>query len=584
MNLSYKYQFIQKLDPKIENRKIVGRIPGKESIVREAADPSMISFKGKYYLFPSVSKGFWVSEDMADWKYYPLKNTPHNDYAPDVRVIGDFVYFCASKRFEACPFYRTKDPLSGEFEEIPGSFEFWDPDLFPDEDGKLYFYWGCTNCEPIYGVELDAQSMSKKGEVYSLVNGDPQEHGFERIGENHVLPELPPDATEMERMIRLHCGTGPYIEGAWMTKREGKYYLQYAAPGTEYNVYADGVYVSRRPLENFEYAQNNPYSYKPGGFITGAGHGSTMEDKFGNWWHVSTMRISKGHQFERRIGLFPAGFDEDGDLFCNQRYGDWPMTIKNGKTDPWAEPEMFLLSYGKKTTASSFDLSCPSANAVNENIRDWWKASVQDKIPRLEVDLGEVCRVEAVQINFADDDLKVSLPAGAERIARATEARYIERGDALRTRWLLEGSTDGKIYQTLCDKREAETDLPHDFVVLDEELRYIRLTVTEVPYHQPAAVSGLRVFGCGHGKKPVAAQIVSAKRTGDLDAEIEWKGNAVGYTVIWGYSPEKLYHSYTVYEKEKLKLGALNKGQRTWVRVDSFNENGIVHGTVKEIL
>ncbi len=40
----------------------------------------------------------------------------------------------------------------------------------------------------------------------------------------------------------------PFIEGAWMTKHDGTYYLQYAGPGTEYNVYGDGVYESDSPL------------------------------------------------------------------------------------------------------------------------------------------------------------------------------------------------------------------------------------------------------------------------------------------------------------------------------------------------
>ncbi|WP_418391080.1 hypothetical protein, partial [Akkermansia sp.] len=34
---------------------------------------------------------------------------------------------------------------------------------------------------------------------------------------------------------------GRYIEGPWLTKHNGKYYMQYGAPGTEFNVYADGV-------------------------------------------------------------------------------------------------------------------------------------------------------------------------------------------------------------------------------------------------------------------------------------------------------------------------------------------------------
>ena len=43
----------------------------------------------------------------------------------------------------------------------------------------------------------------------------------------------------------------PFIEGAWMTKHNGKYYLQYGAPGTEFSGYADGVIVGNHPLGPF---------------------------------------------------------------------------------------------------------------------------------------------------------------------------------------------------------------------------------------------------------------------------------------------------------------------------------------------
>ena len=40
-----------------------------------------------------------------------------------------------------------------------------------------------------------------------------------------------------------------------MTKHGGRYYLQYGAPGTEFNVYANGTYVSDKPLGPFKYAR-----------------------------------------------------------------------------------------------------------------------------------------------------------------------------------------------------------------------------------------------------------------------------------------------------------------------------------------
>ena len=60
-------------------------------------------------------------------------------------------------------------------------------------------------------------------------------------------------------MIRTTFANLPYIEGAWMTKHDRKYYLQYACPGAEINVYADGVYIGDSPLGPFVPAESNPF-------------------------------------------------------------------------------------------------------------------------------------------------------------------------------------------------------------------------------------------------------------------------------------------------------------------------------------
>ena len=338
--------------------------------------------------------------------------------------------------------------------------------------------------------------------------------------------------------------------------------------------------VGESPLGPFKLAENNPYSYKPGGFIPGAGHGSTMWDKAGNLWHTSTMRISKNHQFERRVGLWRAGFDEDGELFCNQRYGDWPMAVTEGKDDPWKNPEWFLLSAGKMAQASSYTEGKEPQHATEENVQTWWQAGTNTPGEWLSVDLGQVYDVRAVQINFADDEPDIPCPG---KIRGTTQARYIEETDHA-TRWKLEGSTDGEHYFVIEDKSEAKTDLPHDLVVREAgiQVRYVRLTIVAVPYGQKPCISGLRVFGIGTGGKPEIPAF-AAKRVSDLDAQIVIRGEqAVGYNILWGSSPEKLYHSCMVFEPE-YTIGALVKGREYYVRVDAFNESGITEGNVQKI-
>lgn len=546
LNINYRYQFNK--DPRT----------GSQSVNREAADPSMIFYQGRYYVFASMTLGVWVSDDLGRWENYRLPDDlPLYDYAPDVRVVHGWVVICASHREKICDYYRTRDILNGPYERVEGSFPFWDPNLFEDEDGRVYFYWGCSNTDPIYGVEVDPETLKPIGEKKELIFGDTSEKGYERI---------------MEDLSR-----SPYVEGAWMDKHEGRYYLQYAVPGTELNTYSDGVYVSESPLGPFRLASNNPYSCKPGGFMTAAGHGSTMKDAGGRLWHMSTMRISMNHMFERRVGLWRAGFDAGGGLFCNQRYGDWPMRTET--EDPWAKPEWFLLGYGKKMTASSATENHGPELAADEDARTWWQAESTAGSEWLCMDLGEVCRVHAVQINFADDVIDKPSPGEYHE-----GERYIDDAPMF-TRWLLEGSDDGEHFRVLEDKREAETDLSHDLIVSEEgwQLRYLRLSSMSVPYDQRPCISGLRVFGLGNGNAPAEAEF-TAERTGDLDFEVRMHAEgAAGYNVLWGESPDKLYHSAMCFENE-VGISMLVRGRSYAVRVDAFNENGITEGkTIQKV-
>ena len=588
VNINYRYQF--NADP---------RLHGQLKICREAADPSMICFQGRYYIFASMTLGVWVSDDLVNWENHRLpKEMPLYDYAPDVRVMGDWVYFCASRREVNCDRWRTRDILNGPYEKIPGSFPFWDPNLFIDDDSRVYFYWGCSNITPIWGVELNPETMLPKGEKTVLIEGHPFEIGYERVGEdNSRFPasEAEIDAAyaafhkrqgisedqvpeQLKPLIRGMFSRRPYIEGPWMDKHDGKYYLQYAAPGTQYNTYADGVYVSGSPLGPFTLAENNPYSYKPGGFLPGAGHGSTLQDRQGNWWHTATMRISVNHDFERRVGIWPAGFDAEGELYCNQRYGDWPLSVSGLKQDPWRNPEWMLLSAGKQAAASSFAEGYEPEKAIEENAQSWWRAASSSREEWLQVDLGKAFDVHAMQINFADDSIDIPCPGS---ITGGSQARYIEERDLL-TQWKLEGSTDDTSWFVIEDKSAVQTDLPHDLILREEGIaaRYLRLSNMAVPYGQPPCVSGLRVFGLGDGDLP-AVPVFTVERTGDLDMKVSIlpQENTVGYNILFGSSSEKLYHSYMVFRPGDQRVGALIKDRNYFVRVDAFNENGITEGT-----
>ena len=542
-------------------------------------DPAVVRFNGKYFVFGSM-KGFWWSEDLATWH-------PHCDEdigvmpgaAGDACVIGDYLYHSASSRDKSW-FTRSKDPLNEKFEfYVDPGFGFWDPALYKDDDGRVYLYWGCHNVDPIWGIELDAETLMPIGERVVLIEEDRAHHGFERNGWDNdpkvgFLRIGETDAPGLDY-------DAPWIEGPFMTKHDGKYYLQYAAPATELQVYSDGCYVSDKPLGPYTYCPNSPFSVIRGGFYQGAGHGSTFADEYGNYWHAAST-IGCAPFAARKMGLFPVGFDKDGIMYCDQNFADYPHYIPEGEADP---TKLFtgwlLLSLNKPVRASSEIVGHEAKYVCDENSRTNFVASVRREGQWLEMDLETIDDVRAIQLNFCDHDLPGLLGIPYQHFSMLPKEEQ-----KIRHRWLLEGSADGENWEILCDKREANTNMQNDFIVFEEgkRIRYIRVTSVEMPFYNNFAMIGLRVFGhrCASVPKPARAENVKICRSADdgCTAAMSWDKaeGADGYNVKWGIAPDKLYHSTLVYGKEELTMHCLNDGIAYFIRVDSFNGSGITEG------
>jgi len=551
------------------------QVQGHPSMVwREGADPSLIRYRDRYFLFVSMSGGFWHSDDLASWQFVPTPDLPILDYAPDVREIDGALVFSASKYDQPCSFWRTTDPLSGVFEELPGTFPFWDPNLFQDDDGRVYLYWGCSNETPIHGVELDRTTLRPLGDPVDLIHGDHVAHGWEwkGPGDGVVAPEAV--TTESEKDPR------PFVEGAWMTKFDGTYYLQYAAPGTELNTYGDGYYTSGSPLGPFTYSPDSPFSSVPGGFAPGAGHGSTVEDRFGNWWHVGTIRISVGHVFERRIGIYPAGFDADGALFCNQEFADHPIVIPQRRVDPWGDVSTGwrLLSFGRPVVATSSLERFSAAAVVDEDIRSMWVAATAGAGEGVTVDVGDGCTIRAVQVNLADHDVTASAPPPDELAPDEFARRDLLTIDRP-VPYVVEVSNDGVVWARIGDA--GGVDAPHRlFTVADAAGgRYVRVTGGPGAWGSAFALCGVRVFGERAGDPPSTLD-VAAVRLDDRTARVTWSATTEtdGVNVRYGRAPDKLYHSWLVYGRDDLLISTLSAGVDYWVAVDTFNGSGVARG------
>lgn len=519
---------------------------------RSGADPAVVKFRDEYYMFVTRSLGYWHSTDLLNWTFIsPEKWYFQGSNAPAAHNYKDSVLYVTGDPSGSMSILYTDNPKKGDWKAVPAIInELQDPDLFIDDDGKAYMFWGSSNKFPIRAKTLEPDRRFRPSpKTYELFNLDGAKHGWERFGENHSDTVL-----------------GGYIEGPWLTKHKNKYYLQYAAPGTEFNVYGDGAYVSDSALGPYRYMLNNPFSYKPGGFMNGAGHGSTVVGPYNMYWHFGSMAVSVNVNWERRICMYPTFFDKDGLMYSDTYFGDYPhfapaLAGKSGQFAGW-----MLLSYKKPVKVSTVYQDYAAINLTDESAKTFWVAGKNDEQQWVEIDLANEGTVHAIQVNYHD-----------------YKSGLFGRIPGLRHRYLIQGSLNGKDWITLIDRSASFKDVPNDYVELEtpSQARYIRYKNISVPMPW-LAISELRVFGLGSGKLPPPVKNFSVVRKADKrDATITWNSQAgsQGYNILWGISADKLYSSWMVYDKNYLELKSLTVDQSYYFVIEAFNENGISQRT-----
>jgi len=523
---------------------------------RATADPVIVNYKGDYYLFSTNQWGYWWSSDMSNWNFVsrrflrPWNNVYDELCAPAVGIVGDTMLVFGSTYSKNFTLWMSTDPKKDTWKPLIDSVDIggWDPAFFTDDDGRFYMYNGSSNRWPLYGIELDRKTFQPIGTRKEMFGLESWRYGWHRFGEYM-------DDTFLDG----------FIEGAWMTKHKGKYYFQYAGPGTEFSGYADGVAVGNGPLDYVQ-NQSDPLSIKAGGFARGAGHGATFQDNQSKYWHVSTIAIGVKNNFERRLGIWPAGFDNDGVMYCNTAFGDYPHYLPGDTADHLKSrfTGWMLLNYKKPVMVSSVLGSLYNANnAVDESIKTYWSAASGDAGEWLQSDLGAISTVKAIQTNYADQD-----------------AAFLGKTIGQRHRYKLYHSTDGKEWKLLVDKSANNQDVPHDYIELDSqvETRYIRLENISVPSGK-FAISGLRVFGYGHGRKPdpVRDFVVLRTEKDKRSAWLKWSpvDNAYAYNIYFGTDPEKLYTSIMVHDANDYYYKGMDLKKTYYYRIEAVNEHGI---------
>ena len=450
-----------------------------------SGDVTVLEEGGKYYMY-CTGGGAWVSDDLLNWEFHYVQGVP---VAPDiVKYKGKFYLSGNTDNL-----YVADNPL-GPFENL-GTFkntgpveQGWtggfDTKIFVDDDGQPYLFWPGRGISGIYGVKLDPNDLTTfVGTPVHLFGFNPM-HAWERYGEKNEYPGV------------------AWIEGPWVIKRNGIYYLEYSASGTQWKTYAEGYYTATSPLGPYTYAANNPLLRKTEGLVTGTAHGSIVQAPDGEWWQFYTIVLSNPPG-GRRIGMDRVTFDEDG--LMSVTVTDSPQPAPGVKADPDKLPSIpvtinKMLAMNALSKCSSEQEGFPAAYAVDDFSGTIWRPAADDASPQLTIELSPATRFDVVQL-FKVDGMRILFGSGARRGFGGMRG-----GGTLPVyKFKLEVSMDGEKYTTAldCTGNDVSRDTFYeDFPAV--QARFVRLTITDWPKAQPLGVIDFTVFGRADGWQPAA--------------------------------------------------------------------------------
>lgn len=267
------------------------------------ADPSAHSWDGKtLYVYGSrdLSPDFYCSwqypvlssQNLLDWTITENifssqgenDQVPYSDrylYAPDCQYHNGkyYLYYCLATNQNTEGVATSNSPtgpfINGEVINTYGHNQI-DPSVFIDDDGQAFYVWGQFTMK-MAQLNPDMKSIDSTTLREAVITED--DHYFH--------------------------------EGAYMTKREGIYYLVYADLSRANRPTSIGYAMSKSPM--------GPYTY--GGVIVDNdhcdpgvwnNHGSIA--KFKDQWYVFYHRSTHGSNTMRKACVEPISFNADGTI------------------------------------------------------------------------------------------------------------------------------------------------------------------------------------------------------------------------------------------------------------------------------
>ena len=250
-----------------------------------------------------------------------------------------------------------KDPL-GKPLSAPG-FGYIDPSVFIDDDGQAYLFWGNNG---LWYARLNDDMVSFDGDVIEVTSLN-DENAFGPL----VMKQ---DYRLNKRMLKTN-----YEEGPWVFKRNGTYYLVYAAGGVpEHMAYSTSDNI------------NGPWKY--GGRIMDEAeksftiHGGSVNFKGRDFMFYHNGMLPNGDGFRRASCVEEFKFNDDGSIphIPFTRHG---VATPAGTLDPYkrVEAETMASGFGLKTDRKAGD----DHYLTSINNGDWLRlraVDFGDRVPR----------------------------------------------------------------------------------------------------------------------------------------------------------------------------------------------------------
>ena len=288
----------------------------------------------------------YSTTDMVNWTY---RGTPISTETFQWAIQGDnawasqaierdgkwYWYICANDTIKklhgigVAVADRPEGPYSDPLKKplVPGAFGYIDPSVFIDDDGQAYLFWG------------------NNGLWYAKLNKDMISLGSEVIPVKELNDSIAFGPLVMKRDYQLNKRVlkTNYEEGPWVFKRNGLYYMVYAAGGVPEHM----AYSTAKSIHGPWKYQGHIMNEAANSFTI---HGGSIEYHNRHFMFYHNGALPNGGGFRRSTCIEEFKFGEDGKIpFIPFTKEGVRTSVRNLNPYQRVEAETMAVSYGLKT-------------------------------------------------------------------------------------------------------------------------------------------------------------------------------------------------------------------------------------------